>query len=802
MSGFSVYTAFFIGDFMNDKVLSVLEYDKIISILMQYAVTQSGKKAISALKPVNQFKKVVKLLNETREAESIIYGNSSYPLSSFDEITAELGRLRMGASLSCAELLRVSRLMKTSKKAKASIKFDEEKKITILPDAADGLFYDDFLIGLIDKSIENEENVSDDASPQLRNIRKQIRNENSLIRERLNSIIRSNEFSKYLQDDIVTIRNGRFVVPVKQEFRMHIKGLVHGHSGSGATLFIEPTSVIEANNRINELISAENEEIERILSEISARFVPYIQELTWTQEILTYLDVVFAKASYAIKTKSIQPIICEQHNINIIKGRHPLINEKNVVPITLNMDKGISSLIITGPNTGGKTVTLKLIGLFVLMAQSGMFVPAENGTSFSLFYSVYADIGDEQSIEQSLSTFSSHMKSIIDIINNADDNSLVLLDELGAGTDPEEGASLAMAILKELSSRNLMLFATTHYNEIKAFALTNKGFMNASMEFDVNTLTPTYKLITGVSGSSNALLISSKLGMPEYVIDTAKNLMNQERLKFDDIMFKAEQSKKTAEFELEKADKLHNEALQFIDSAKKIEQEMNFKREKIIDNANKQALEIIKNAKEEAEKIISELKNARKASQSDETRIIEKTRKTISEKKNKLENNISVNKSKSDYSSASPKDLVLGDSVKIISLDVDAVVNKLPDSKGNVGVTAGIMQMNIHISDLAKVDKSIKKYERTSRFVRAKQQVSMSINITGKTVEEAYIELDKYIDNAYMSSLNEVSIIHGKGTGVLRAAVHMYLKKHPNVKSYRLGKFGEGEDGVTIVAFK
>ncbi len=786
---------------MNERVCLILEYDKILKKLSELAITENGRNEALNLRPQREIKKVKKLLAETAEAETILFGNAAYPLTSYDDISSELARLKMGASLSCGELLKTARLLKAAKKAKASIKTDTEKNIYILPDAADGLFFDETLISCIERSIESEDMVSDDASSELRSIRRRIKTENEQIREKLNSLIRSPEHSKHLQDALITIRNGRFVVPVKQEYRGQIKGLVHGQSASGATLFIEPLSVLEANNRISGLKDAEKHEIERILFELSSKLTPYVQEMTWDQEILNYLDVVFAKAALAIKMKAFQPELYEERKLKILKGRHPLIPEKEVVPVTLNMERDINSLIITGPNTGGKTVTLKLIGLFALMAQSGLFLPAEQGTGLPVFCDVYADIGDEQSIEQSLSTFSSHMKNIVHIICEAGQDSLVLLDELGAGTDPEEGAALAMAILKELSARGLTLFATTHYSEIKAFALTAKGFLNASMEFDVNTLSPTFRLIAGIAGSSNALLISSRLGLPEYIVNSAKALMNQERLKFDELMLEAEKTKKEAELELEKAEQIKREAILSIESAKKIEDDTQLKQSLLIENAQKEAYKIVTAARDEAENIIAELKKAKKTSEAETTKIIDRSRKKLSAKKSELEARIPSREEKT-ASLVKPSELLLGDSVHIISLGVDAVVDKLPDSRGMVGVTAGIMKLNVHFSDLSKAQKKTKKVQRTSRVCRSVKPVGMSLNITGRNVEEAYMELDKYIDDAYLSGLTEVSIIHGKGTGVLRAAVHSYLKKHPHVGSFRLGRYGEGEDGVTIVTFK
>ncbi len=788
---------------MDDRVSHILGFDTIKQMLSECAVTRNGKAAALEIMPEYTLKRAKKLQDETKEAEHVLLGTVSHPITTYDDCTTEINRLRSGAVLSCGELIRTAKLLKTAKHAKRTLAPDDEGVLVLLPDMAEGLFFDDKLTGRIDESIINDETVADDASPELKSIRRKIRSENDLIREKLQSVMRSASQSKYLQDEIITMRNGRFVIPVKQEYKNMVKGLVHGQSSSGATLFIEPMAVVESNNRLKELEDAEKHEIERILRELSDTLRPYIRELGWNMEIMTALDIIFARASLAISMKAYPSEFDNNGVIDIRKGRHPLIDSEKVVPINLFMGAEYDSLIVTGPNTGGKTVTLKLIGLFALMAQCGMFLPAEQGSRMPLFCDVFADIGDEQSIEQSLSTFSSHMRNIIEITGTAGEGSLVLLDELGAGTDPEEGAALAAAVLEELSGRGLKLFASTHYSEIKALALKNKGFLNASMEFDVKTLSPTYKLITGVAGASNALLISSRLGLSDGIVERARSFMNKERLRFDDLMLEAEQTKRRAESELEKADRIRSEAADKIEAAKRIEEEVEKKREELLDKAREQAYEIVRDARDETERLIDELKklaSSGSVSQQQLTAQAEKTRKAIQKKKTSVEPQLKKTPAKAK--TADPASLHLGDSVRVLSLGVQGTVNSLPDQKGMVGISAGIMKLNIHYTDLEPNEPQKKKPVRTSRVIAERRNVGLSINLTGYNVEDAYIELDKYLDDAFLSGRTEVYIIHGKGTGVLRNGIQQYLRRHPHIKEFRSGRYGEGEDGVTVATLK
>lgn len=788
---------------MNERVSRKLEFEDIKRRLAKKTVSESGKKLAYELMPEKSAKAVKKLIDETKEAETIYLAAENMPIISFPDILSERARLRSGATLSPGELLNIMRLLKAAKRAKQGIIRDEVRNIILLPQQAEGLFYDDAIIKHIDNSIESEERLADSASAELAAIRRRILSENSGIREKLNAIIRSKDYGKYLQEAIVTMRAGRFVVPVKAEYRSMIKGLVHGESSSGSTLFIEPISVVEANNKLKELAIAEEKEVERILIKLSSQLRPYEEDLKYDVEILAYLDMVFAKAALAVTQRAYPPIISDSGRIYISKGRHPLIDEKKVVPITFELSGDQRAMVITGPNTGGKTVTLKLVGLFSMMMQSGMFIPAEQGSTLPIYNSIFADIGDEQSIEQSLSTFSAHMKNTIVAVKQADENSLVLLDELGAGTDPEEGAALAMAILERLNSSGARIFATTHYSEIKSFALSEEGFVNASMEFDVSTLSPTYKLVLGVAGASNAFLISKSLGLPDEVIDAAKEHMDDERLKFDYLIKEAERSRRKADRQLKKARDAKRHALEVDERAKAVEEEIAQKRKKAIDKANEEAYEIIRKAKDEMEELIDEAKKLRKASTSEAefTKAVEKARRKMSASKDVASERLK--ESKKPRMTLKPQDIRVGDTVTVSRIGAKGSVLTLPDSKGMVSVQAGVMKLNVHYSELElKNETGQKSYQKTSRINVIRKMIPLQINLIGKTVDEALIEANKYIDDAFIAGLNEITIIHGKGTGALQTAIRDMLKHNKQVKSFRAGRFGEGENGVTVVELK
>ncbi len=777
---------------MNNRVFEKLEFDKILDMLADKALSDPGKQAAKALRPEKTMQRVLRLQAETLEAESVMMREPSLPISSFSDISSETLRLKAGADLGCRELLRILGVMKAARRAKNGLK-KQDAGTNMLPDMAEGLFYSEKLIAELDNAIAGEDEVSDAASPELFSIRKKIIRENAGIREKLDAIIRSSLSKDYLQDAIVTIRNGRYVVPVKQEHKKNVKGLIHDQSSSGQTVFIEPIEVVEANNRLRELELAEAAEIERILHMFSESLREYWQQLKYDLEILTALDVIFAKAALASSMKASPPVITEERRIVIKNGRHPLIDAKRVVPVSLSIGEGRSGLIITGPNTGGKTVTLKLAGLLALMAQCGMFLPADAGTTLPVFTGLYADIGDEQSIAQSLSTFSSHMSNITRITKSADEGSLVLLDELGAGTDPAEGAALAMAILEELAARGSFVLATTHYSEIKAFATASDVYENACMEFNIKTLSPTYRLIMGIPGVSNAFEISKKLGLSEEIIERARRHMSEETVKFEQLIGEAEKQRELALKKEQEAESFRRTAQSIKDKTDTELKKAKDRSQKIIDNANEKALEILKEAREEAERVIKELKAAQAARQED----INAARKQLSEK---IELTSSKLRKKEIKSDVKPDDISVGDTVQLISHGVKAIVLKEPKG-GSVYVQAGVLKLTVPLAEveLAKADRQV---SRVSGVKRSAAPAGLEIDVRGMTLDEAVLEVDKYLDDAFLSGLNEVSIIHGKGTGVLRSGLRDFLKTHSHVEGYRLGRYGEGDTGVTIVTLK
>ncbi len=778
---------------MNEKVFEKLEFDKILLMLSERAMSEPGREAALKLRPQKTIEGVTRLQSETLEAESILMREPSAPMSSFSDISSEAVRLKAGADLGCRELLRVLGVMKAARRAKNGIK-RQETGTNILPDMAETLFFSETLIKELDTAIASEETLSDAASPELMSIRKRIIRENEGIREKLDAIIRSSKNKDYLQDAIVTMRNGRYVVPVKQEFKRNIKGLVHDQSSSGQTVFIEPIEVVEANNKLRELELAEAAEVERILHEFSEKLREFRQQLKDDLEVLTALDIIFAKASIASSMKASPPVITREKKMVIRNGRHPLIEQKKVVPVSLSVGGGYSGLIITGPNTGGKTVTLKLAGLLVLMAQSGMFIPADGGTELPVFSGLYADIGDEQSIAQSLSTFSSHMTNITRITKSADGDSLVLLDELGAGTDPAEGAALAMAILEELASRGSFVLATTHYSEIKAFATASDVYENACMEFNIKTLSPTYRLIMGIPGVSNAFEISKKLGLDESIVGRARQHMSEEAVKFEQLIGEAEKQREIALQKERQAESFRRTAQSIKDKSDIELKKAEDKSRKIIDKANEKALEILKEAREEAESVIRELKAAQGLRQED----INSARKGLSGRIE--ETTAKLRKDKEIKSDVKPADISAGDTVQLLSHGIKAVVLKEPKG-GSVYVQAGVMKMTVPLGEIA-LSKADKQVSRVSGVKKAAGAAGLELDLRGMTLDEAMLETDKYLDDAFLSGLTEVSIIHGKGTGTLRSGIQGFLKSHGHVEEFRLGRYGEGDAGVTIVTLK
>ena len=623
---------------------------------------------------------------------------------------------------------------------------------------------------------------------------------NEKVREKLNSMIRSTAYQKYLQEPIITIRNGRFVIPVKQEYRQQVPGLIHDQSSSGATLFIEPSAVVELGNEYKKLLAEEADEIERILTELTAMLAPYADEIREDLNIMGQIDLVFAKAKLSRELNAVMPRLNRNNYVRIVRGRHPLIPADRVVPIDIWIGRDYRSLIITGPKTGGKTVTLKIVGLFALMVQSGIFVPANEGSEFPVFEHIYADIGDEQSIEQSLSTFSSHMKNIVGILDKADENSLVLLDELGAGTDPIEGAALAMSILEELNDRHCICVSTTHYSEIKAFAMTHEGMENASMEFDIDRLCPTYRLYIGIPGKSNAFEISSRLGLPNSIIDKAKGFLKGEDVRFEDIISSAQSQHRIAEEERKMAEEARAELEKLRADAERERRKLDEDRNRLQAKAKEDAKRIVADTKREMEKLIVEIRSIKDIDRSAADRVIQAARDTLRATETAVNEKEAIKK---EDNTKPPKTVHAGDTVNIVTLDQKATVLSAPDSKGEVMVQAGVMKLNVKLKDIRLIEEK-KAAAPTSGKVGlgAGKQVGFELDVRGMLVDEANIIVDRYLDDAYNAGLSEVNIIHGKGTGALRAGVQAFLKRHPLVKGYRMGSYGEGDAGVTVVTLK
>jgi DNA mismatch repair protein MutS2 len=780
------------------KTAQTLEYDAILDMLGEKTVSASGKHLAEALMPTDRPEEAQRLMDETKEAETLLVRKTTYPVSSFDEPAGELKRLATGASLNCTELLRVNTVFKAARRTKKALAGETERYLAAM---AEKLFCEEHIMREIDECVIGENELADTASDELFRIRKKIKQENEFIRSRLQTIIKSGALSKQLQDSIVTQRNGRYVVPVKAEHKGALPGIVHAQSASGATLFVEPMSVVDANNRISELMSRETEEVARILARLSDGVRPYIHDIEADVSLLAYLDLVFAKASLGLSMKAAPVTFGGDHGIHISDGRHPLIPAGQVIPLSISTDDQVHSLMITGPNTGGKTVTLKMVGLFALMAQSGLYLPARFGVRMPVFDGVFADIGDEQSIEQSLSTFSSHMKNIIYILRHAGKKSLVLLDEVGAGTEPQEGGAIAMAVLTALLGQGATILATTHYSELKAFAMRTAGFENASMEFDPVALQPTYRLLIGVAGQSNAMLIAKRLGLPKKVLGAAQEFLSSEHTALNELLAGAENTRQKAQSDLMRAKVMMDEAAQIKNDAMARERTQEEKYNKVLEDARSKALEIINEAKEETEAMIGAAKKLKKMDESGRTRETQKIRRTLDSRKEVLETSLKKNRRKGVK--LAPADLRLGDSVHIISMDADGTVIALPNSKGQVKVQAGIMKIDIHISDLEAPEKRPeKKHQRTSSVNLAQRSVGLSIDLHGQAVDDAQLLLDKYLDDAFLSGLSEVTVIHGRGTGVLKNGVRGYLRSHPHVKSFRSGVYGEGGDGVTVVTLK
>lgn len=785
---------------MNDKALRVLEFNKIKEELKKYTTTSAGKDIIEELVPYDNAFEVREHIEETREAFELLIKKSAPPFEGLYDIREGIGRAQRGFSLLPVQLLRIANLLRCARRFKDYISHkDEEQSYRVIEDICDGLVPLKKLEDEIFSAIISEEEISDRASAVLFNIRRTLRDKTTSIKSKVNSLVRT--YSQYLQESIYTVRGDRYVLPVKVEHKGAVPGLVHDQSSSGATLFIEPMSLVTLNNEIKELRLKEKAEIERILQELSEKVYENIAPVKNNADILWELDFIFAKAKYGGSLNGICPNINEEGHFDIIQARHPLIDPKVVVPNDIYLNKGVTSIVVTGPNTGGKTVTLKTVGLLHIMAMSGLMIPAKEGSKLSFFKEVFADIGDEQSIEQSLSTFSSHMTNIVNIIDNADEKSLALFDELGAGTDPTEGAALAVSILENLKSRGTKVVATTHYSELKAYALKVEGVENASVEFDVETLRPTYRLLIGIPGKSNAFEISKRLGLPNYIIEDAKQGISKDTLKFEDLIQSLQDKNIKAQKDVREAEIAKEEAIKIkLKYEEKLKRFQNI-REKATLDAQREAKYIIKEAKEEADRILKDIRELERMGYSSDVRQkLEENRKKLKEKLENVESNI--NKPKDEGKEL--KTVYEGQEVYLPTFDKKVIVLTKPDNKGEVQVQAGIMKINVKLKDLREIKESkAEKKEHKKKTVNLNlKQVSSSVDLRGMDAEEAIYTVDKYLDDAYIGGLGEVTIIHGKGTGILRKAIQDMLRTHGHVKSYRLGEYGEGGSGATVVVLK
>ena len=756
-----------------------------------------GKAMASRLKPSADITEIREWQAETSEAAGMIMKKGSLPLGGIKEITQAIGRAELGGSLSVTELLAVRDFLyvcaKLSNYSKSESKHETYARLDSRFAAIEPI---PELEREISRCIISEVEISDDASPALSDIRRGIRVASGRIKDQLNSIIHSQTYKNMLQDSVVTMRNDRYCVPVKAEFRGSFPGMIHDQSGSGATVFIEPMAVVQLNNRIKELYAEEKAEIDKILWRLSGLAAEKCDTLRLNEDVITQLDFIFAKAEISIEMNGTEPVFNENGYINIKKGRHPLLDPQAVVPTDISLGGEYTALLITGPNTGGKTVALKTLGLLTLMGQAGLHISAFDNSELAVFDHVFADIGDEQSIEQSLSTFSSHMTNIVKILENLTDNSLVLLDELGAGTDPVEGAALAIAILRTLHERGIRTAVTTHYSELKLYALSTPGVENASCEFNVETLRPTYKLLIGIPGKSNAFAISQKLGLPEAVIAAAKELLSQESVKFEDVLTDLEISRRTVAIEQERAEGYRLEAERLSADLEERKKRLAEQREKILGEAREEAKRLLYDTKEESDRLIKEL-------------LRQNTTKGMEETRQKIRDRLGgLNDSEGGRDEhAAPENLAKGDRVFIRSMNQSGVVTSPPDTNGQVTVQAGIMKIMVSLSDLAldTSEETVKVGGKSlSGAVKSGKSLSVSheIDLRGCMPDEAIERLSKYLDDAYLAGLRQTTVIHGKGTGALRTAVQAYLKKHPHIKSYRLGSFGEGENGVTIAEFR
>ena len=794
---------------MNPKALKTLEYNKIIDKLTEFAGSALAKEMCRNLQPSTDLYEIQALQKETSDALSRIYQKGAVSFRGVRDIRGSIKRLEIGAIIGINELLSICSLLDVCSKVKAYSRNDRDPDFE---DSLEAMFQAlqplTPVSSEIRRCIASEEELNDDASPALFKIRRSMRQINDKVHAQLQTMVNGSART-YLQDAVVTMRNGRYCIPVKAEHRGQIPGMIHDQSSTGSTLFVEPMAVIKLNNDLRELELKEEKEIEMILATLSARCGEETEALRDDLDLLTKLDFIFARAQLSRSMNGTQPDFNEEGRILIKKGRHPLLDKKKVVPIDIQLGKDFELLIITGPNTGGKTVSLKTVGLFTLMGQAGLHIPAFDHSELSVFHEVFADIGDEQSIEQSLSTFSAHMTNTVSILKEADDRSLVLFDELGAGTDPTEGAALAIAILSNLHRRGSRVMATTHYSELKVFALSTPGVENGCCEFDVETLRPTYRLLIGVPGKSNAFAFSQKLGLSQDIIEEAKTHLTKQDEDFEDLLADLEQKRVTIEQERDQINSYKEEIRELKQRLESKQEKLDLSRDKILREANEQARNILQEAKDYADTTIRNFQKYGKAA-GVSAKDMEKERGKLREKMSTVDKKLSAKNAapKKSHKQLTAKDLHIGDSIKVLSLNLKGTVSTLPDAKGNLFVQMGILHSQVNIRDLEKLDDTVITGGNFSKTGSGKIKMSKSasvsteINLLGKTVDEAIMELDKYLDDAYIAHLPSVRIVHGKGTGALRKGVHNYLRRQKHVKSYRLGEFGEGDAGVTIVEFK
>ena len=793
---------------MNTKVLTTLEYTKIIDLLTEKADSEPGKKLCRELVPSTDLSAIRTAQRETKDALARLFRIGSTSFGSNRDLGFSIRSLEIGSSLSMSELLKLASFLDNVSRIKTYGKKEREDFPNDSLDAYfEGLTPMTQLANEINRCILSEEEMADDASPRLKSIRRSKLSTNEKIHSQLTSMV-NGAYRTFLQDAVITMRDNRYCIPVKAEYKSQVSGMVHDQSSTGSTFFIEPAAVVNLNNQLKELDLQEQEEIEVILGDLSSQAAVHTSELAADQKIMTTLDFIFAKAKLAMEQNATEPIFNTEHYIQIRKGRHPLLDKKKAVPIDVRLGKDFDLLVITGPNTGGKTVSLKTVGLFTLMGQAGLHIPALDRSELSIFSEVYADIGDEQSIEQSLSTFSSHMTRVVHILQHADADSLCLFDELGAGTDPTEGAALAIAILNYLHDRGIRTMATTHYSELKIYALSTNFVENACCEFDVETLRPTYRLLIGIPGKSNAFAISSKLGLSDEIIHAAKEQISKEDESFEDVIADLEQSRVTIEKEQQEIAEYKERIRTLQEQLQKKNEKIDQAKDKILRDANEKARAILQEAKDVADETILDFN---KAGASADIKELEKKRQKVRDKINEKNGKLALGnnqKKPANQKTVDPKKLKKGDSVKIISMNLKGIVNTLPDARGNLFVQCGIMRMQTNINDLVPVKEETITAPALQRTNTGKLKMSKSfsvsseINLLGCTVDEAIAKLDKYLDDAYLAHLPSVRVVHGKGTGALRSAVQSHLKRLKYVKEYRLGEYGEGDAGVTIVTFK